>query len=70
MSVSVSEQDCMRMKWENLSKDLNTKLQLLFNTMQEEQLSSVHNQTNPDILIRTLHSVSPCEHVNIIFLTL
>lgn len=41
-SGSGSEQDGMRMKWENLSKDLNTKLQLLFNTMQEEQLSSVH----------------------------
>ncbi|KAF4071108.1 hypothetical protein AMELA_G00281340 [Ameiurus melas] len=44
-SASVSEQDCMRMKWENLSKDLNTKLQLLFNTMQEEQLSSVYQRS-------------------------
>ncbi|MCJ8743979.1 hypothetical protein PDJAM_G00100910, partial [Pangasius djambal] len=44
-SESVSEQDCMRMKWENLSKDLNTKLQLLFNTMQEEQLSSVYQRS-------------------------
>lgn len=44
-SASVSEQDRMRMKWENLSKDLNTKLQLLFNTMQEEQLSSVRDKS-------------------------
>lgn len=40
-NVGGCEQDGMRMKWENLSKDLNTKLQLLFNTMQAEQLSSV-----------------------------
>ncbi|KAI5615121.1 nesprin-1 isoform X2 [Silurus asotus] len=41
-SVNVTEQDCMRIKWENLSKDLNTKMQLLLNTMQEEQLSLVY----------------------------
>lgn len=44
--MSVSQQECMRMKWENLSKDLNTKLQLLFNTVQEEHLSSVRVNAN------------------------
>ncbi|KAF5900062.1 nesprin-1-like isoform X2, partial [Clarias magur] len=44
-SASANEQDCMIMKWENLNKDLNTKLQLLVNTMQDEQLSSVYQRS-------------------------
>ncbi|TSR99415.1 Nesprin-1 [Bagarius yarrelli] len=42
---SGKEQDGMKIKWENLSKDLNTKLQLLLNTMQDEQLSSVYQRS-------------------------
>lgn len=41
---SASEQDCMIIKWENLNKDLNTKLQLLVNTMQDEELSTVRHK--------------------------
>lgn len=55
---SESQQECMRMKWENLSKDLNTKMQLLFNTMQEEQLGSVHEK---------MINASTREHTDIIF---
>ncbi|XP_060722109.1 nesprin-1 isoform X2 [Tachysurus vachellii] len=45
LSTSGNEQGDMRMKWENLNKDLNTKLQFLFNTMQDEQLSSVYQRS-------------------------
>lgn len=41
-SISTSNQ--MRVRWENLSKDLNNKLQLSLNTMEQTQCNTVHNQ--------------------------
>lgn len=39
---SVNGHNHMNVRWDNLSKDLNAKMQLLLNTVQQEQLSSVH----------------------------
>ncbi|XP_062858462.1 nesprin-1 isoform X4 [Trichomycterus rosablanca] len=45
LEQSESAQDLMTVRWENLNKDLNTKMQLLLNTMQEDQLSSVFQRS-------------------------
>lgn len=43
---SMSTHDQMRVRWENLSKDLNNKLQLSLNTMEQTPCSTVHNQSS------------------------
>ncbi|XP_037393333.1 nesprin-1 isoform X3 [Pygocentrus nattereri] len=40
-----SAQNHMSVKWDNLSKDLTAKLQLLLNTVQQEQLSLVYQRS-------------------------
>ncbi|XP_022518839.2 nesprin-1 isoform X7 [Astyanax mexicanus] len=44
-SESGSAQNHMSVKWDNLSTDLNAKLQLLLNTIQQEQLSLVYQRS-------------------------
>uniref|UniRef100_A0A8C1U557 Spectrin repeat containing, nuclear envelope 1a n=1 Tax=Cyprinus carpio TaxID=7962 RepID=A0A8C1U557_CYPCA len=41
---NMSTNDQMRVRWENLSKDLNNKLQLSLNTMEQSPCNTVHNQ--------------------------
>uniref|UniRef100_A0A8C2KL13 Spectrin repeat containing, nuclear envelope 1a n=1 Tax=Cyprinus carpio TaxID=7962 RepID=A0A8C2KL13_CYPCA len=41
---NMSTNDQMRVRWENLSKDLNNKLQLSLNTMEQTPCNMVHNQ--------------------------
>uniref|UniRef100_A0A671Q6F1 Nesprin-1-like n=1 Tax=Sinocyclocheilus anshuiensis TaxID=1608454 RepID=A0A671Q6F1_9TELE len=41
---NMSTNDQMKVRWENLSKDLNNKLQLSLNTMKQTPCNTVHNE--------------------------
>lgn len=50
-SDTICPSDQLRQRWENLNKDQSTKLQLSLNSLEQDQLSSVHSPFIMHIII-------------------